>query len=68
MRMRFALVDAKIPNATVNTVATYTPFASTAYSLAFARVQQWRGILRRHRDGPKAMRRMRRMAACSGKP
>lgn len=34
MRMRFALVDAKIPNATVNTVATYTPYASTAYSLA----------------------------------
>jgi hypothetical protein len=30
MRMRFALVDAKIPNATVNTVATYTPYASTA--------------------------------------
>jgi Protein of unknown function (DUF3313) len=34
MRMRFALVDAKIPNATVNTVATYTPYASTACSLA----------------------------------
>ena len=34
MRMRFALVDAKIPNSTVNTVATYTPYASTAYSLA----------------------------------
>jgi len=34
IRMRFALVDAKIPNATVNTVATYTPYASTAYSLA----------------------------------
>lgn len=34
MRMRFALVDAKIPNATVNTVATYTPYASTAYGLA----------------------------------
>jgi hypothetical protein len=33
MRMRFALVDAKIPNAAVNTVATYTPYASTAYSL-----------------------------------
>jgi hypothetical protein len=33
MRMRFALVDAKIPNATVNTIATYTPYASTAYSL-----------------------------------
>jgi len=34
MRMRFALVDAKIPNSTANTVATYTPYASTAYSLA----------------------------------
>jgi hypothetical protein len=34
MRMRFALVDAKIPNATVNTVATYTPYANTAYGLA----------------------------------
>ena len=34
MRMRFALVDAKIPNATVNTVATYTPYASTAYDVA----------------------------------
>jgi hypothetical protein len=34
MRMRFALVDAKIPNAAVNTVATYTPYASTAYGLA----------------------------------
>jgi hypothetical protein len=33
MRMRFALVDAKIPSATVNTVATYTPYASTAYGL-----------------------------------
>jgi hypothetical protein len=32
--MRFALVDAKFPNATVNTVATYTPYASTAYGLA----------------------------------
>jgi hypothetical protein len=32
--MRFALVDAKIPNATVNTVATYMPYASTAYSVA----------------------------------
>jgi hypothetical protein len=31
--MRFALVDAKFPNATVNTVATYTPYASTAYGL-----------------------------------
>jgi hypothetical protein len=34
MRMRFALVDAKIPNSTENTVATYTPYVSTAYSLA----------------------------------
>jgi len=34
MRMRFVLVDAKIPNATVNTVATYTPYASTAYGVA----------------------------------
>jgi Protein of unknown function (DUF3313) len=34
MRMRFALVDAKIPNSTENTIATYTPYASTAYSLA----------------------------------
>jgi hypothetical protein len=34
MRGRFALVDAKIPDAIVNTVATYTPYASTAYGLA----------------------------------
>jgi Protein of unknown function (DUF3313) len=34
MRMRFALVDARIPNSTENTVATYTPYVSTAYSLA----------------------------------
>src|SRR5947207_14695032 len=34
MRTRFALVDPKIPNATVNTVATYTPYASTAHGLA----------------------------------
>jgi Protein of unknown function (DUF3313) len=34
MRMRFALVDATIPNSTVNTVATYTPYVGTAYSLA----------------------------------
>jgi hypothetical protein len=34
MRMRFALIDATIPNATINTVATYTPYASTAYDLA----------------------------------
>jgi len=33
MRLRFALVDAKIPNATVNTVATYAPYVSTAYSV-----------------------------------
>jgi hypothetical protein len=32
--MRFALVDTKVPNATLNTVATYTPYASTAYSAA----------------------------------
>jgi len=34
LRMRFALVDAKLPNAAVNTVATYTPYASTAYGVA----------------------------------
>jgi hypothetical protein len=34
MRLRFALVDAKIPDATVNTVATYAPYVSTAYSVA----------------------------------
>ena len=34
MRMRFVLIDAKIPNAAVNTVATYMPYASTAYGLA----------------------------------
>jgi len=34
MRLRFALVDAELPNPIVNTVATYTPYASTAYSLA----------------------------------
>jgi Protein of unknown function (DUF3313) len=34
MRMRFALVDATLPNATENTVATYTPYVSTAYDLA----------------------------------
>ena len=34
MHMRFALVDAKIPNSTVNTVATYTPYVGTGYSLA----------------------------------
>jgi hypothetical protein len=34
VRLRFALVDAKIPNATVNTVATFAPYVSTAYSVA----------------------------------
>ena len=34
IRLRFALVDAKIPDAAVNTVATYTPYVSTAYSVA----------------------------------
>ncbi len=34
MRVRFALVDAELPNPIVNTVATYTPYASTAYSVA----------------------------------
>jgi hypothetical protein len=34
MRMKFALVDAELPNPIANTVATYTPYASTAYSLA----------------------------------
>ena len=34
MRMRFALVDANIPNSAQNTIGTYTPYASTAYSLA----------------------------------
>jgi hypothetical protein len=34
LRLRIALTDAKTPNATVNTVATYTPYVSTAYSLA----------------------------------
>ena len=32
--LRFALVDASTPNAAVNTVATYTPYVSTAYGLA----------------------------------
>jgi hypothetical protein len=31
---RFALTDAKTPNAGLNTVATYAPYASTAYSVA----------------------------------
>jgi len=34
LRMKFALVDAKLPNAAINTVATYTPYASTAYGVA----------------------------------
>lgn len=34
MRVKVALVDAKVPNATINTVATYAPYASTAYSVA----------------------------------
>jgi hypothetical protein len=34
MRVSFALVDAELPNPVVNTVATYAPYASTAYSLA----------------------------------
>lgn len=34
LRLKFALVDAKLPNAAVNTVATYTPYASTAYGVA----------------------------------
>src|SRR5438270_4748038 len=34
LRLRIALTDATTPNATVNTVATYTPYVSTAYSLA----------------------------------
>jgi uncharacterized protein DUF3313 len=34
VRLRYALVDAKIPNAIINTIATYAPYASSAYSLA----------------------------------
>ena len=34
IRFHFALVDTKEPNATVNTVATYAPYASAAYGLA----------------------------------
>jgi hypothetical protein len=34
LRMRFALVDARLPNAAVNTVATYAPYAGAAYSAA----------------------------------
>jgi Protein of unknown function (DUF3313) len=34
MRITFALVDARLPNPVINTVATYTPYASTAYGVA----------------------------------
>ena len=34
LHFRFALVDTKEPNATVSTVATFAPYASTAYSVA----------------------------------
>jgi hypothetical protein len=34
IHFRFALVDTKEPDATVNTVATFAPYASTAYSVA----------------------------------
>ena len=34
LRVRFALVDAKVPNAAVDTVATYAPYESAAYGLA----------------------------------
>ncbi len=34
LRMRFALVDATLPNAAVNTVAIYTPYASGVYDAA----------------------------------
>jgi hypothetical protein len=34
IHFRFALVDTKEPNAVLNTVATYAPYASTAYSVA----------------------------------
>jgi hypothetical protein len=34
LRMRFAIVDAKLPNAAVNTVATYAPYASGLYGAA----------------------------------
>jgi len=34
LHFRFALVDTKEPNATINTVATFAPYASTAYSVA----------------------------------
>ena len=34
IHLHFALVDTKVPNATINTVATYAPYASSAYSVA----------------------------------
>jgi hypothetical protein len=34
VRIRYALVDAKFPNAIINTIATYAPYASDAYTLA----------------------------------
>jgi hypothetical protein len=34
LRLRFALVDAKLPNAAVNTAATYVPYASGLYDAA----------------------------------
>ena len=34
IHFRFALVDTKEPNAVLNTVATYAPYASSAYSVA----------------------------------
>ena len=34
IHFHIALVDTKEPNATINTVATYAPYASTAYSVA----------------------------------
>lgn len=34
IHFRFALVDTKEPNAVINTVATYAPYASSAYSVA----------------------------------
>ncbi len=34
IHLRVALVDTREPNAAINTVATYTPYASTAYTVA----------------------------------
>ncbi|HZT88879.1 MAG TPA: DUF3313 domain-containing protein [Stellaceae bacterium] len=34
IRLKFALIDTKTPQTTINTVATYAPYASTAYSVA----------------------------------